>query len=193
MFTAKNSAWFCNHSWDSFFNTLHFFKVHRSRVRNQVDVFPHARFKSILFGKCEAEHPQSSWVVSLGRLCKQNEGNLQRKRGRKNASYLLNYSFAPDKTFRFGYYRKRGDPRLSCKDDTGCCLLQLVGYRYEYLKISESIWILLKERTLTLDWIFVWKGLFRCKVSRRNERHLLIKTVHLYNHPLFYVTWTELF
>ena len=76
---------------------------------------------------------------------------------------------------RFRYYRKRGGPRLSCKDDTGCCLLQLGGYRYEYLKISESISILLKERTLTLNWIFVWKGLFRCKVSRRNERHLVIK------------------
>ena len=39
--------------------------------------------------------------MSLGGVCKRNEGNLQRKRGRKKASYLLNYSFAPDKTFRF--------------------------------------------------------------------------------------------
>ena len=31
------------------------------------------------------------------------------------------------------------DPRLSCKDDTGCCLLQLGGYQYKYLKVSESI------------------------------------------------------
>ena len=23
----------------------------------------------------------------------------------------------------FGYYRKQGDPKLSCKDETGCCLL----------------------------------------------------------------------
>ena len=51
--------------------------------------------------KYGAVHPQSSWVTSLGRLCKRNEGNLQRKRGRKKASYLLNCSFTPDKTFRF--------------------------------------------------------------------------------------------
>ena len=31
-------------------------------------------------------------------------------------------------------------PELSCyKDDTGCCLLQLGGYQYKYLKVSESI------------------------------------------------------
>ena len=53
------------------------------------------------FGKCEAVHPQRPWVVSLGGLCKRNEGNLRMKRGRKKASYLPNYSFAPDKTFRF--------------------------------------------------------------------------------------------
>ena len=29
------------------------------------------------------------------------KANLERKRRRKKASYLLNYSFAPDKTFRF--------------------------------------------------------------------------------------------
>ena len=42
----------------------------------------------------EAVHP-------LGGLCKQNKDNLQMKRGRRKASYLLNYSFAPHKTFRF--------------------------------------------------------------------------------------------
>ena len=57
----------------------------------------------------------------------------------------------------FRYYRKGGDPRLSCKDDTRCCLLQLGAYRYEYLKVSESIWILLKERTE----FFFGKGLPR--------------------------------
>ena len=41
-------------------------------------------------GKYKATRPQSPWVVSLGGLCKQNEGNLQRKRGRKKASYSLN-------------------------------------------------------------------------------------------------------
>ena len=51
-------------------------------------------------GKYEAVHPKSSWVSSLDGLCKQNEGNLQRKRGRKKV-YLLNYSFASYKTFRF--------------------------------------------------------------------------------------------
>ena len=42
-------------------------------------------------------------MTSLGGLCKRNEGNLQKKRGRKKAwqAYLLNYSFAPDETFRF--------------------------------------------------------------------------------------------
>ena len=39
----------------------------------------------------------------------------------------------------YRYYRKQGDPRLSSKDDTGCCLLQLGSFRYEYLKVSESI------------------------------------------------------
>ena len=40
-------------------------------------------------------------VMSLGGLCKRNKGNLQRERGRNKASYLLNYSFVPDKNFRF--------------------------------------------------------------------------------------------
>ena len=44
---------------------------------------------------------QSPWVMSLGGLCKLNEDNLQRKSERKKASYLLNYLFVPDKTFRF--------------------------------------------------------------------------------------------
>ena len=55
----------------------------------------------LFFYKLEAVHPQSPWVISLSGLCKQNEDNLQRKRGRKKALYLLKYLFAPDKTFRF--------------------------------------------------------------------------------------------
>ena len=39
--------------------------------------------------------------MSLCGLWKRNEGNSQRKRRRKNASNVLNYSFAPDDTFRF--------------------------------------------------------------------------------------------
>ena len=36
-------------------------------------------------------------MTSLGRLCKRNECNLQRGRGRKKV-HLLNHSFEPDKT-----------------------------------------------------------------------------------------------
>ena len=40
--------------------------------------------------------------MSLYGLCKRNAGNSQRKRRRrKNAPNVLNYSFAPDETFRF--------------------------------------------------------------------------------------------
>ena len=54
-----------------------------------------------LYSKYEPVHLTYTGVMSLGGLCKQNEGNLQRERARKKASYLLNYSFAPDITLRF--------------------------------------------------------------------------------------------
>ena len=50
--------------------------------------------------KYQAVNPQRPGMMFLCRLCKQNEGNLQRKRGRKKASCLLNYSFAPKKFFQ---------------------------------------------------------------------------------------------
>ena len=40
--------------------------------------------------KYEPVHPTQTGVLSLGRLCKGNQGNLQRKRGKKKASYLPN-------------------------------------------------------------------------------------------------------
>ena len=40
-------------------------------------------------------------MMSFDRLCKRNEGNFQRKRGREKARYLLKYSFAPKNHFRF--------------------------------------------------------------------------------------------
>ena len=78
-------------------------------------------------GKYEAVHPQSPRVMSLGGLRKRNEGNLQRKRGRKKASYFLKYSFAPDGfTFtqgnKVGYLtsvRNLGKPgAVECKMDS---------------------------------------------------------------------------
>ena len=84
-------------------------RVKKSKVTNLISILilrpslDYYYFLTILRsrGKYEAVHPQSSWVTCLGRLCKRNEGNLQRKRGRKKASYLLKCSFTPDKTFRF--------------------------------------------------------------------------------------------
>ena len=75
----------------------------------------------------EAVHPQSSWVTSLGKLCKQNEGNLQRKRGRKKASYLLNYSLAPNKTFRFvlSMHKSIRKTLLHSQELWGCSVLSL--------------------------------------------------------------------
>ena len=53
-------------------------------------------------GRCEAVHSQCPWVVSLRRLCERNEGNFTReKRKKEGIEYLLNYSFAPGKAFRF--------------------------------------------------------------------------------------------
>ena len=41
-----------------------------------------------MFSKCEAVHPQCPWVMSLGRLCKRNEGKEEERR------HLLNYSYS---------------------------------------------------------------------------------------------------
>ena len=63
-------------------------------LRHQAEFLPFVNA-----GKYEAVHPQSLWVMPLGGLCRWNECNLQR--GRKKASYFLNYSFTPEKNFRF--------------------------------------------------------------------------------------------
>ena len=39
-------------------------------------------------GKYEAAHPQSPWMMSLGRLCKLNEGNLLTKEKRKKEGII---------------------------------------------------------------------------------------------------------
>ena len=86
----------------------------------------------------------------------------------KNSAWCCNH--------KFGYYRKRGDPRLSCKDDTGCCLLQLGGFRYEYLKVSESIWTeFVLERIILMQSFFIQSLYHWKKLTQRNERHLVIK------------------
>ena len=92
-----------------------------------------------------------------------------------------------------GYCRKQGDPRLSCKDDTGCCLLQLGGFRYEYLKVSESIWT-----EFYMNWIFFGKDYWGAKFLHTEPRSTSLKkahstkwkafgnkTLHLYNCSLF--------
>ena len=48
-----------------------------------------------LLSSYEPIHPTQIGVMSIG---KRNEGNLQSKRARKTALYLLNYSFESDKT-----------------------------------------------------------------------------------------------
>ena len=76
-------------------------KKKKKKKNKKKHTHTHAHLSCCFLGKYEAVHPHSSWVTSLGGLCKRNEGNLQRKAGRKKASCLLHYSFAPDKTFRF--------------------------------------------------------------------------------------------
>ena len=81
------------------------------------------------------------------------------------------------------YYRKRGDQRLSCKNDTGCCLLQLGGYQYKYLKVSESIWT---EFFLGKDYSGA-KFLYTEPISLKKAHSMKWKpfsnkTLHLYNH-----------
>ena len=74
------------------------------------------------------------------------------------------------------YYRKRGDPRPSFKDDTGCCLLQLGGFRYEYLKVFESIWTeFVLERIILMQSFYIQSLYPWTKLTLRNERHLIIK------------------
>ena len=90
------------------------------------------------------------------------------------------------KQYICGYYRKWGDSRLSCKDDTGCCLLQLGGYRYKYLKVSELIWT---EFFFGKDYSGA-KFLFtECislkKAHSRKWKAFSNKTLHLYNLSLF--------
>ena len=89
------------------------------------------------------------------------------------------------------YYHKRGDPRLSCKDDTGCCLLQLGSFRYEYLKVSESIWTEFVLERIILTQSFFIQSISLKKAYWTKWKAFGNKTLHLYNHSLFlrYLDW----
>ena len=56
-------------------------------VTQYLDIL-NALILGILVGKYEAVHPQSSWVTSLGGLCKRNEGILQTKEKRKKEGII---------------------------------------------------------------------------------------------------------
>ena len=78
-------------------------------------------------------HPAQIGVMPLGTLCKQNEGNLQRKKGRKKASHHLNYSFVPDKTFRLSLIKLKSTRKTS---------LYTLGVRGMYTFIITLLYII---------------------------------------------------
>ena len=93
------------------------------------------------------------------------------------------------------YYRKRGDLRLSCKDDTGCCL------NYSWVVFDTSIWRYLNRSELNffLERIILMKNntehsLYPWKNAHSKKwKAFGTKTLHLdlYNHSLFllYLDW----
>ena len=120
--------------------------------------------------------------------------------------HFLNYiNLFKKNMLKNGYYRKRRDPRLSCKDDTGCCLLvagqlSIRVFKGIWVSDSESIWTeFFLERIILMQSFFIqslypWK-----KLTRRNERHLekklctyIIREDYNLGPPLWFNQWLGL-